>query len=40
VLKRDVPVARRAFRLRLVALTRETLADALATIGLPAPDSM
>jgi arginyl-tRNA synthetase len=40
VLKRDVPAPLRDFRLWLVALTRETLADALATIGLPAPDSM
>jgi arginyl-tRNA synthetase len=40
ILRRDVPPAARAFRLWLVALTRETLADALATIGLPAPDAM
>jgi arginyl-tRNA synthetase len=40
VLKPEVPAALRAFRLWLVALTRETLADALSTIGLPAPDSM
>ena len=40
ILKRDVPADLRAFRLWLVGLTRETLADALTTLGLAAPDSM
>ena len=38
ILKRDVPPHLRTVRLWFVALTRETLSDALATLGFPALD--